>query len=85
VITRRKLLTAMLLPLVISATATAGEWSETYRDQLKGEAERRRRVRQQRREAAQQRLAMQRWLANQRALRSSSDRDSKREKDEHDR
>jgi hypothetical protein len=63
VFTRRKLLTATLASLLIGRTAMAGEWSEIYRAQLRGEAERRRRVRQQRREAVQRRLAEQRERA----------------------
>jgi hypothetical protein len=77
VITRRKLLTATLPALVIGSTAMAGEWSERYRAQLRGEAKRRRQVRQQRREAI---LQMQR-LAVQMA-RSSAGRSRDPEKDE---
>jgi endonuclease YncB( thermonuclease family) len=51
---------AVELPaLVIGRTAMAGEWSETYRAQLRGEAKRRRLVRQQRQEAAQWRRAVE--------------------------
>jgi hypothetical protein len=72
VITRRNLLNSMLPALVGGGTAMAGEWSKSYQAQLKAEAERRRRIRQQR---------QRRWEALQRSLAEERARD-RREREE---